>query len=403
MNKVVDLIFVCIIFLLSSCRQAATDQEVLSSMESSDQIITVDNTKKYIQIPYDSLFQKSYNIVPLATDDAHLIGAIDRIALTDSSLFILDKPRNTVYVYTRGGDFVRAISHVGGGPEEYQSLTDFTLDTANNHIILYTDRPKRLMTYTMDDIFVSSKSISPLLENISFDPESKTLIGFNRSPTYKDYFMFYNLLGETAGSFLTIDHDNPIESLFHDYRIEYPFLIRSKGVYCVFPYLNTVFKLEKGYAKKVWTVDFTRVPEEKSFVDIDARGIVMEVIKENLGFLLGNFSETQDFVSFSFGRGTKVVHAKDTEKRVVFDLLYNSEANFYHSNHFAHDDFTSAADDRSYIFKEETFNLVQYYRDMKLNDPKSWQNIDMRIKDLLENKEEEDNPILFFYTLKDTL
>lgn len=70
--------------------------------------------------------------IPLATNDASLIGDVDKVLYRGDTFYILDKQGKKVLLFDRQGNFLKSIHKVGQGPGEYTEPCDMDVDAAGN-------------------------------------------------------------------------------------------------------------------------------------------------------------------------------------------------------------------------------------------------------------------------------
>lgn len=116
-----------------------------------------------------STLVESYRLLPLETNDASLLGGINKIVYQDSLIYLLDKRYTSkVFVFTANdGKFVRKFGKIGNGPGEYTNIDDFSIDNENRHIYILADR-NRLITYTLDGDYVMAKQLPLMATHVEY-------------------------------------------------------------------------------------------------------------------------------------------------------------------------------------------------------------------------------------------
>ena len=87
-------------------------------------------------------------IIPLPTSDDLLIGKIKKVCASDKSICI--SAENTIYRFTRSGEYLGKISKHGEGPDEYTSITDFIM-TEDDEVAIFSLGKQALMFYSWDN------------------------------------------------------------------------------------------------------------------------------------------------------------------------------------------------------------------------------------------------------------
>ena len=107
--------------------------------------ITCEQT--YISLA-DSL---DFHFIPLETNDSCLIGSIAAVQIVDDRIFLLEgQKREALFVFDMNGKFKQQIGKKGGGPEEYQYISSFDIDTERRLIALADPVRERILFYDLD-------------------------------------------------------------------------------------------------------------------------------------------------------------------------------------------------------------------------------------------------------------
>ena len=154
LSKIQFLLLLCLFF---ACRQ--------TGIELTDDIAVIDvinNLGKYREIPVSELVTE-FEYIPLETNDNCLIGAVYRMLVTSSHIFIqgyvgggspgviLPGGATRCYAFGRDGRFLCEIGRVGQGPGEYQNIAGLCVD--ENNQLLYIESHLTLLEYTWEGVF----------------------------------------------------------------------------------------------------------------------------------------------------------------------------------------------------------------------------------------------------------
>lgn len=140
--------FVCLLISCQQVKQQSANEEV-RTLEMPSQRRDASDT-------FNDFFRYSH-LIPLETNDGCLIRFISKIAFYKEHIYILDALDKGVLAFDMHGHFVRGYKHLGQGPEEYVSLTDFSIQNDTLHLI--DCGQGRLLSYTLDDAFISAAPI----------------------------------------------------------------------------------------------------------------------------------------------------------------------------------------------------------------------------------------------------
>lgn len=87
--------------------------------------------------------------IPLETRDSVLIKGIHNVAMTENIIILCDKSTNTIFLFDRQGKYISSFCHQGGGPSEYQSISNFCADFENKEIFISDYQLKyRILVYS---------------------------------------------------------------------------------------------------------------------------------------------------------------------------------------------------------------------------------------------------------------
>lgn len=102
--------------------------------------------------------------------------------------FIIIRARNSLYKFTRDGQFVRQIGVYGQGPDEYTSLFDFTVDSLHKEIVL--EDVNKFIIYNYDgDVVRTEQRNNPDWDWIDFS-DSILWIGSNAPLSIQKYSLY---------------------------------------------------------------------------------------------------------------------------------------------------------------------------------------------------------------------
>lgn len=135
---------------------------------------------------------KELDLIPLSTDDTHLLGTQINLIPTDDGYIVLDVPNSKIYHYDLNGAFVNVIGRKGRGPGEYNSLLNAEL--AGDSLYVFS-APQKMQCFSLDGRLLSEKKI-PALGKQSYIFRSDTLNYHDFSPTKKDRLVVTSSNGE---------------------------------------------------------------------------------------------------------------------------------------------------------------------------------------------------------------
>src|SRR5690606_32851591 len=278
----------------------------------------------------DFFAEPSY--IPLQTTPESLIGSINRLYFFDGRIYVLDKKQNAVLIFDQSGAFLSKVQRLGRGPGEYQSVMDFTIDRKQKHLLLYADRPYKLLTFEMDGTFLEETRLVGLFFNIAmandrvqvFRKTDKELVSeLDHGAVYRTLIPF-----------------DAVDLYFRDFFIPYPSLTTDKKVNILPPYSDTVYTYTGDSLAVSYVLDFgerrrqlgKEIERKTSYQDVYTKAM-----EEDLGFPVFGFRESDRFVSFTFGLNNIVIYDK-TSKEAYTTKVFRKEGNpIWFKDYFAHD------------------------------------------------------------------
>lgn len=146
------LIFILSLGLLFSCTGKQKE-----NAQSNLAVIPV-STENSIPLELSGL-SKGVSYVKLATEDACLIGEINKLLYVDDYIVVCSD-HNTIFFFNKNGTFSHKIYHQGKGPGEYLSISDFEIDRKDHVITLLDASKQQLLQYDWDGTFIKKSDLS---------------------------------------------------------------------------------------------------------------------------------------------------------------------------------------------------------------------------------------------------
>lgn len=369
--------------LFVSCAQSNQIQAI--------QYIKVNLEEKASKGNFDEYFSSS-KVIALETNDQSFLSKIDRLSLYEDKIFILDRKLDAVFVFNNEGVFLNKIQNVGRGPQEYNSLMDFTIDKKNRHLILYTDRPYRLFIYNFEGEFVETKEMDNLYLNIASLNDNILLL--NKQAKNKYMLFEQKIKSKNKKSFLPVDKK---DIFFENYGIGTPNITKSKNIYISFPYSETIYEYGINGVNPRYYIDFgnNKMPDKVYDLEKDLNGVFDYAKNNNYGWGITNFRETENHITFSYHLTKLVIYSKKNKSSKMFSLFIDKEIPFF--SYFAHD----GNDNR--LIAIQPASAFKKQMDIYIKEEEPWKKIPERIKQLAKTTSESDNPLLIIYSFKENI
>ncbi len=199
MNKLISFALLLLLSLASGCRQKSGDGG-LPVIDVAGSIGT------YRQIPMSELISE-VEYIPFETGPDFMIGGSNYDVITTASRIFVRSPRYC-YVFTGEGKFISDIGRQGRGPGEYTSASGMSIDETNRTV--YLNASDKILKYTWDGEFVSEFE-KPMLDYAMINKPQRTaflrdnlFIGhiFNTSGQVPENWIIFDDTGTVVKTFL---------------------------------------------------------------------------------------------------------------------------------------------------------------------------------------------------------
>lgn len=379
MHSCIKLVLAILFLVFNSCSNPI-------KMESIE-TIKIDVKANENEIEFNNYFA-SKNVVLLETNKNSIISKIDRISFHNNKIFILDKKLNSVFVFDRNGYFLFKIKNIGRGPQEYNSLMDFTIDEKNNNIILYTDRPYALFVYNMQGTFIKKLKLNDLYYNIaSLNGE---VILLNRDVERKNLLFNYDMSNNKEQGVLDISE---LDEIYKSNGIGRPFLTKDKNIHLSFPYSETIYEYSANGVNAKYYIDFGKhkIPKDIYKTKKNFRELFKFAKNNDYGYGICEFREYKDYVVFNFKITQTIVYSKKTNTAKKVSLINNDDR--IYGSYIAHD-----GDDNNFVSICPARNFKTQMDIYK--EGETWNKLPSHIKQMDNQISEYDNPLILIYTFK---
>lgn len=334
-----------------------------------------------------------FEFIPLETTKDNLIGIISSIKMTGDRIFVFDEHKsNALFVFDKKGKYITQIGHKGMGPGGFVYLAGFDIDLINNSIIIY-DFKRKFMYYDLDTYkFVSEKNMD--IASLDFTALSQGGYAFYHTNGFEclgknknNFVLITDTLFNPTGAYYRADFTTPItnrNSSSNFYKL-------SNCHYMYNHLLPYVYRITNGAFEPVYelslesfqfpTIDFLK-KETKGNSDYTRS-------MRNHGFISSfGLYETKDFLWIPFLEDNMPpftgFYDKKEKKGYILSL-----ADYFKSIDLGVLPFAKGNTDECIICE------IKYDEDRKKAIDKN-----KELKDAIENKSSDDNPILCLIKLK---
>lgn len=232
MKKIVVFVSIILLFTLCKHKENVNERKKYKFGSCQNEIIVHD---KIPQIDNIDKFVDSIRYVRLETTPKSIIGDINGLEFVDNKIFILDgvSKSKSVLVFDNKGKFLNTIGEKGKGPNEYMSLSSFSVDHKNKLVILHDQGQRSFLFYDfsgdlkkrikIDDLYLSyfkpfndkilvftnKLKFNDLFNDVLYLEDNKVIKGYLPfSSKIKPWFMPFNPFYEEGDNLYFIDSWN---------------------------------------------------------------------------------------------------------------------------------------------------------------------------------------------------
>ena len=328
-----------------------------------------------------------FEFVPLETTKDNLIGIISNIKMTEDRIFIFDSYKaNALFVFDKKGKYITRIGSPGMGPGEFAHLAGFDIDVINNNIIIYDFKRKfmyydlntyKLITEKSMDISCCDFIILPQDEYAFFHTNGFECLGKNKN----NFVLITDTLFNPKKAYYKAEFTTPIisrNSSSNFYKLNNSYYMYNHLLPYVYKITDKTFKPTYQLSLDSYrfpTIDFLK-RETKGKSDYT------KLIDKHDFISSYGLYETKDFLWIPFHKGNMPpctgFYDKKEKKGYILSLV-----DYFKSIGLGVLPFAKGNTDE-YIICEIKFD----------EDQKAKINKNKILKEAIENKSSDDNPIL---------
>lgn len=350
------------------------------------------------QVSIFDLFE-SIDVVQLETNDNSLISTITKVIFSNDRYYIYDARQQMLFCFDSSGKFLFKIDRKGQGPDEYLHLGDFNVDSFNNQLLLL-EPFGHLLVFDLDGHFAEKirlpKEIKAYNLVYPLDKDNLVFISLN------EYYMvlYSRIKNEIIDKRYKIDME--LRSLFSIPRKTY--IYNDNVFFSKPPLTNDIVNLSND-TEFSWNFGKDNNTEnqinklKKMVISEDDRGERDYVGEGRVNYMIYINHESSrykicvlDCGKFKF---KYVFYDKILKKPIVFEKtkenIFLILANFYGEHIIMHEGRLSPNKNDPRVTDSLITEITSYYsRDILTNEQKK----------IIDSHNEEDNPFLIKYNMK---
>jgi len=339
--------------------------------------------------PYNNL-----EMIKLETTRDCLIDGLIKLEMNDSLIFYLDR-RENLFIFNREGLFVTQVGQKGQGPQDYIRLNSFFIH--HNQIVLIDEIKGLLLYYDFHGKFISSTSIPPNylrnIMNVQLIDESHLLICYMISGRPEENTS-YSILDMNTKTVKWLDFTyNPIklDNYHHSFSLHQMAKVKDE-IHFIMPLCDTIFSYsDSSVSAKYITKTHDKIAKKEQ-IEYNTKAFHRELLRlEQQGY----------FVGFNAIFETENLIILDYDSMIPQYYMFDKNTNEGNFHHYTTDEeitevpffriIQSLPNDR-FIAVENVDYLLRLMEDTKGSNKDL-----IQFKTIVENSEEDDNPIIFIY------
>lgn len=385
------LLFLLLFCLTTSCKDHNTKP-------SNGDIETIVIDREEQELPLVSFVDSNeFEIIPLETNDLSLIKKITKVYLRGDKIIICDDERRAAaLIFNRDGSYHAKVHNIGSGPKEYPADAVTDIVVSDNYIGVLAPFINTLKLYNFDGEYVKDVSLQQLhpVNFFTFDEQVFYFISsWQTSPKYGKYNL-YKLSESNITGYLP--HNIP-QNGYKGWGINNHSCLYNGHALVILPTCDTIYSVspELDIAPRYYVdIRVRKIPDDLKKGD----GLTALIKSDENNYIMGvdKLIETERYLFLQFSLSTAVYDK--TDKTVK-----------YFAQNFMHPSFKTEFS----LFFEYTIQgnkiidilnarFLEGYKDLfGRSGCENKQFADAYTKMLNSGINEDDNPILLLYTLKE--
>ena len=322
-------------------------------------------------------FIEHIELIELETIESSLIRDISKVEFYENYIYVFDLSQNIIVIYNQYGKYINKIKNKGQGPKEYLNINDFGINRFSNKLSILDGIKQLLFYYDLKGNLIEIKKLPKLKEG------SYLSLQFVNTNT----ILFWT--ADDKNRLKIMDCVNSTFILENRPRKEYSskaFLF-SDSLFME-EMSNLVYSYNEGEVKSKYQIDIASLSSALKSKDTykphdnqSYLGFVRKLINsENIDYIIKNINETSKFILLSFYRKSLYYTYIINKKTGLFYSFNTINENFIPFIKYMNNDFLIGVYEPEFDYM---YKLI----------------IDSNQKKTLNNKSEENNPVLIKYYL----
>jgi hypothetical protein len=242
------------------------------------------------KIQMDSHSFEIYTLIPLETTQNNFLSNNLTVKTTEDFIFVFDeKIRDGIHKFDQKGRYLSKIISVGDGPEQVNSIADFTISEKNIEILSGKGSYSEIIYFSIVDEKIVNKLKLEII-GFSFEKIGETYYLYS---SYNFPFAEYrvskiDLQGNIISGFLKNDYSGKMMPV-----IERNFFTNNGSTFLTESFSNKIYELTEDAFKTKYILDFGNHNTPKEFFENDMM-MAFEKLNNNGFYSIRNHFETSD-------------------------------------------------------------------------------------------------------------
>lgn len=371
------VLFVLTVFFVSACSRKNIVKTKESIITDSVEVVNKKNTLM-------SSIMTISNIIPLETSELSILGEIEKIIKRDGFIYVKSRNR-PLALFDEKGRFIHNIGKIGSGPEDYSMLADF--DINNKEIYILTIN--KIQVYDLEGNWIRTVPLDLNASGIRLTDDKMLIFALGNENVI-------HLLDNSGQKMKSLLKRNQALRICRNISfVKY-------GNYILFPMgrSNDILAYDtsgNGVFKKISYLSSGQLSneEESDFME-NNQSYKKEL--DNLGFFDGMITDNTHVIVPFIKKGKVTLWIKNIRTSQIQayelsslknDLTFSSTHSFFLDNMESKDAFLT------YVMPYKLKEYLQKTQHQEKNQHYE------RLNKVMENCEDEGNPILIEYKIKD--
>jgi hypothetical protein len=338
--------------------------------------------------------------IPLETDSSNQVKQFIRIETDNNSFFISDLHK--ISKYASDGKYITNIGKRGRGPNEYNFVIDFSIDTLKDEIyILNGNRINcKINIYSFDGEFIKSFSSPKYTSHLN---------------CVNNMLLCYlsNVDGIIETSYILINNNGEIEKIFPNkypykevnvprgFQSEFLFYSFNNQLYTKEIYSDTIFIFDSIGFSPAYILDFgikplspelrEHISNFEEFIQVSTQTLIVRSLLETNDFIYAEFTYNKLWYSFIRFKNRVKYFLLNTEQGIINDIDGGPNIKFRTTkNNNTILSWINAYELKAYVKSDKFRNFTPRYPEKK-----------KKLEKLAASLNENDNPVLILVKLKE--